>query len=113
MDLKDFVAATLIEVVEGIKEAQSGDHGQNVSPSMVGNHTFPGDSGLVSNARVTSTIVKFDVAVTAESSDAAKGSSGIKIAVLNIGVEGAVSTKNTSVSRIQFSVPIVLPHRRP
>jgi hypothetical protein len=59
------------------------------------------------------TVVKFDVAVTAETSDTAKGGGGVKIAVMSVAVpaSGDVETasKNVAVTRIQFSVPISLP----
>ena len=57
--------------------------------------------------------MKFDVAVTAESSDAAKVEGGFKVAVLGIGTSAGAdlgtASKNVAVTRIQIEVPVLLP----
>lgn len=53
--------------------------------------------------------VEFDVAVTATQSDQAQGGIGLVAGVFGAGVKGKTGSENSQVSRIKFTVPIVLP----
>jgi len=100
MELKDFIKNTLVEIVNGVKEAQEATKalGATVSPEIDGQAT------TVSAENVRS--VEFNVAVTA--TDEANAGAGIKVAsIFNVG--GGVKEINTSVSTISFKIPIVLP----
>jgi hypothetical protein len=74
---------------------------------------FPESSGAVPLHNGSLTFVKFDIAVTAESADTTRGGGGFKVAVMSIGAsaggEAASSEKTTAITRIQFTVPVVLP----
>lgn len=114
MDLKEFVTATLRDVLEGIQEAKKLESvGKHVSPTAIGSHEFPRDSGVSNSSRYISTAIKFDVAVTAEQNNDVNGKLGMKVAVMGIGFEAGAGekqgTRNSAVSRIQFSVPIMMP----
>lgn len=110
MELREFVTTALSDLLHGIRDAQATPEiGALVSPQSVRGVIVPIDSGVVQQPEGYTTVIKFDVAVTAETTDSAKGGGGIKIAVMNVGAEGQVASRNATVSRIQFSVPIVLP----
>jgi len=103
MELKDFIAATLLQIIEGVRTAQSGTDGANVNASMsgadFGGHLINvGDFG-------TATRVDFEVNVSAETS----GGAGAKLVVMGIGASGGASHKAGSENRISFSVPVRLP----
>ena len=57
--------------------------------------------------------VNFDVAVTASETDGTKGGGGIKVAqILHGGIETSKSTENQSISRVRFSLPLVLDDKK-
>jgi hypothetical protein len=115
MELKEFVTNTLVSIVSGIKAAQeTGDVGGCIAPSRIGHHQFPKDSGVSHDELIVSTAVKFDVAVTVETTKAGKGGASARISVLPIGLDvgGTISRTNTDVSRLQFSVPLVMPDNK-
>lgn len=110
VELKQFITETLRDIVEGIQEAQAIEGvGGLIAPKGIGGHTFSPESGVYHQAQIVSTVVKFNVAVTAETADAAKGHGGIKILAFGGGIEGQVSSKESAVSHIQFPVPLVMP----
>jgi hypothetical protein len=113
VELKEFVKQTLLDILKGVAETQQDTAvGKAVVPGQIGDAKHPG-SGVSTVLRQGALIsVSFDVAVTAETSDAAKGGGGFKVAVLGMGAsaggELGSTTKNVAVTRIQFSVPVLL-----
>jgi hypothetical protein len=53
--------------------------------------------------------VDFDVAVTTDYKDEAKGGIGLKVFGIGIEAGGAAAEGGATVSRIKFQVPIILP----
>jgi hypothetical protein len=110
MQLKQFIENALIEIIQGIKAAQDKPGvGGYIAPDGAGGHEFPSDSGVLNSQRIISTVVKFDVAVTAESQIDGGAGAKLRIAVVEANFGGSGSSKNIQVSRIQFSVPMVMP----
>jgi len=103
MELKDFIAETLAQIIEGVKAAQSGEDGANVNAAM-GGAPFGGHLVNVGQYGVA-TRVDFDVSITAET----KGGAGAKLSVFGVGAEGAAGHTAGSANRISFSVPLRLP----
>lgn len=113
MDLDEFVESVLVKVLKGITSAQKAeDVGAFVVPGGDGGHEYPKNARCSSSARLKSTIIDFDVAVTVESGDKATGGGGLRIAGIGAKLEGEISSKDTKVSRIQFGVPIMLPENQ-
>jgi aromatic ring-opening dioxygenase LigB subunit len=121
MELKDFISSTIEEISRGILTAgeQLKDTNAIVSP-----HDFKINSqssqafgrtinpNLVDHVEGGTRVVQkvdFDIAVTIDEAD--KTNAGAKISVLSIGIGAGVETasKTGSISRIQFSVPVVFP----
>ena len=102
MQLREFIKASLLDVMGGIKDAQSEWHA-----STQGNGAINPAWGGVDEKHARE--VAFDIAVTVEAGSEGKGSAGIK--VWGLGVDGALSDtkKNSSVSRIQFAVSYIAP----
>ncbi len=110
MELDEFVNSVLVSILSGVKRAQTdATVGAYVVPGADGGHQYPNNARVAYNARIKSTIVDFDVAVTVESSGVSGGSGGLKIAGIGAGFKGESTTKDARVSRIQFGVPIMLP----
>ena len=111
--LKDFVKDTLSQISDGVSafEAES-DAKARVEAGIKGN--LAGDAAASAGllylgaGKGFATVVKFDVAVTTEETEAAHGSAGIKVIPFNIGGGLDASTANTSVSRVQFNLPLSL-----
>lgn len=123
MDLKNFVAQTLIQIVEGVAEAKSHIEalgvGAAVNPELT-HHAGP------DHARATD--VEFDVAVTVAQAEKDKeghqvgGSAGGVLAVVSLRAsaqttgEGVREQREEAVSRVKFSVKLGQPgkvERRP
>lgn len=113
MELKTFIKQSLIEIVEAVSEAGKtvAEHGARLNPNAEG---WADDySGHVNPADLQQ--VDFEVAVTAEDTTGIDGKAGIKVFSFEIGGGGSHQAAVGSVSKIRFSVPILLPHskRRP
>ena len=54
-------------------------------------------------------LIRFDVALTVSGEESAKAGIGVFSAVMNAGAAAETTSANASVSRVQFSVPIILP----
>jgi hypothetical protein len=109
MKLSEFVQEVLTEIISGIRAAQSIDGGAFVVPSGDGGHDYAKHPRVSSSARLKSTIVDFDIALTVEDSSKGGGGGALKVFGMGANVQGEVSSKDTTVSRIQFAVPLLLP----
>src|SRR4051812_18609400 len=105
--LQEFVRETLREIVQGIKEAQAlPEIGGQIAPDQIGGMKFPPDSGVVYEALILATTVKFDVAVTAESKREGGAGGGLQIGVFSAKAEGKLGATDSTHHRIAFAVPI-------
>jgi len=110
MELNEFVKTVLSQIVSGIRKAQEiKGVGAFIVPSGIGSHDYAAHPRVSIKARISSTIVDFDIAVTAEEGKSASGGGGLKVAGIGAKIEGGSSSKDVRVSRIQFAVPILLP----
>ncbi len=111
MDIKDFVENTLVQIVEGINNANEKlkDQGAKITSKDV--RALREGTTLNSRTGDLVNLIDFDVAVTVNEKDTADGGAGIKIAGINIGGKLQNETSNQSISRIKFSIPLSLtPH---
>jgi hypothetical protein len=110
MDLKTFIAETLKQVIDGVRDAQAHakDTGalinaaKKVTTLSTGQVRETDDPERLQN-------VEFDVAVSAEEGKQRKGGLGIVVGPVAIGGHGQASTTTQSVSRVKFAVPLRLP----
>jgi hypothetical protein len=112
MDLKEFVAGSLTQIAEGIKQAQeaSTKSGAWINP-LSGQIPASPERPIVHvpNGRRYLHEVKFDVAVTVSDEQRADAGAGIQIFGAKLGAEGELKYQNAAVSRVQFSVPVIWP----
>jgi hypothetical protein len=101
IELKHFISQTLIEIVEGVVEAQTAvdKHGAKVSPLQAKIHGY--------EPRAES--VAFDIEVTTADSTTSKKGMGVFVAPIAVGTQGVTDAQRTSVGRIQFHVWVQLP----
>ena len=116
MELKEFISQSLVQIIEGVKDAQSKVNSQTakINPEMQrilnessgGYAAFGWAKGGGPNPVF---LVDFDVAVTAEEGKNTKGGVGVVAGVFALGTQGQSQKANSAISRIQFKVPLLLP----
>lgn len=104
MQLKEFIATTLVEIQQGVQQAiercgESQTAGV-INPVWPALHT-PVERGIRE--------VSFDIAVTVSEGKTGERAGGIKVAGIGIGGMLSGTKENNSISRIQFAIPIVPP----
>lgn len=117
MNLQEFVTQTLVQIAAGIKEADAPLKavGAIVNPRHVqGAHADKSNVyGYIAQKqeflRAIHT-VEFDVAVTATEDKQTKGGIGVVVGAIALGSQGRSGESNTSVSRLQFRIPVALPN---
>lgn len=112
MQLREFIKTVMTEIVDGVRDAQDQNGGAFLVPAGDGGHKYADHPRFAASARLKSTIVDFDVAITAEDADKVEGGAGIKVLAIQFGAIGESSSKDTTVSRIQFAVPLLLPESK-
>jgi hypothetical protein len=113
VDLREFVRQTILDVLNGIADAQKDPEvGNRVAPKIVGNTKVDPSFGVASHDRSMWSVMKFDVAITAqtakEGGGGAKASAKANIHVVafegSLGGDAKLTNKNETVSRIQFPI---------
>jgi hypothetical protein len=110
MDLKDFIKETISAIADATEELQAEylDAGLIVNPPTDSNGTdvYETNSKVHTYRRIKE--IEFDVAVSAESNTKGGGAAGLR--VLSVELKGGAEHARSSetVSRVQFSIPIVL-----
>ncbi len=113
MDLKEFVSETLLSIINGVNDAQekSKELGAFINPGgLMRNTSNVSDNSVWDNSTNNyAQPVTFDVAITAE--DTAQAGAKVKVlsGILGGDIGGEKGNKNVVASRIQFTVPILLP----
>lgn len=110
MELRDFVAETIKQVIDGVVTAQQYAAEKNcvVNPQL-GFHT---QNETLMIDRATSQPVQsisFDVAVTAAEGSKTQGGIAVFAGAFGLASKGQSDRSNETVNRIQFSVPVSLP----
>ena len=109
MELKDFIKTALTDITDAIKELQDGlQNGAIVSPSMPHANTTIVDPVNININRPISKI-DFDVAITVGNADKVGGNGKIGIHILSAKIDNENVAHSENVSRMTFSIPIVLP----
>jgi len=111
MELKDFVAESLKQIIDGVNEvkAYADDNGAVVNPRRWAWNSTNVQAKYDRKTGAAIETIEFDVAVTAIEGTQTKGGVGVFMGAVGLGSQGQSENQNTSVSRLRFSVPIVLP----
>jgi hypothetical protein len=108
MELKDFIRTTLREIIDGVAEAQKEARGKgaNINPMGVG---FTRNSQWNYSTGAEPQAVSFDVALTESKGTGTEGGVGVFLGGIGLGSKGRTEAESVSLTRIQFSVPVILP----
>lgn len=111
MKLEDFIAESLIQIVNGVRRAQKDlkGTGARVSPQMrmtLKEHTI-GNAEMDGGQPVSN--VEFDVLVTATEGKGSKGGVGVVVGIVGLGTQAQSDAKQGQESRLKFKIPILLP----
>ena len=112
MELNEFVENALTQLIEGVHAAQdkAKEVGGEINPHINdGNQT---KLGFLNASGRSAAIVNFDVALTASEGTGTNAGISVLGGAINLGAGGQSSNENSVVSRIQFSVPVVMPSGR-
>ncbi len=113
MELRDFVKETLVQIAEGVSEAQerADSLGAHVNPRLTRSSNYASQQGFLNSESGAAQVVGFDVALTVTEGTGTKGGIGIFAGAVSLGSSGQSSAENSSVSRVKFSVPLALPSK--
>ncbi len=109
VDIQEFVGESLRQIVAGVKRAQQEAQplGARVNPSGLRAHLNQGE-GYDELGRISRT-VEFDIAVTVEHAKRGEAEGRLRLAVVGIGAHVGKELRDTTISRVRFSVPVLFP----
>ncbi|MDR5907587.1 hypothetical protein [Franzmannia qiaohouensis] len=108
MELKDFVKATLEQIVEGASLAQETikERGGIVNPTSM---YFQKDGSWNNYQHAMPQEVVFDVGLTSTDNRGSSEGIGVFLGSISLGKKNDAAVENVAVSKVKFSVPLVLP----
>ena len=103
MELKDFVKETLLQITQGIKEAQEAteEYGSVINPSSY-NSGENYNHATIKNKKYPIQDVEFEVALTASTEEGNKSGIGVAFGAFAIGGNKNSGEKNVSVTNINL-----------
>lgn len=113
MDVREFVANTILQIVQGVADTQDQAQALKASVNPAIQNQAKGEQAAIlgyTAAAQAIYLVEFDIAVTVGNELGAEGGGRLQVASLvNIGGKAKSTDKSESTSRVRFSVPIALP----
>lgn len=115
MELKEFITETLSQIIDGVSEVQEKYKDRNIlicPDDIQGNDSnlYIDDedkySGYTKMTRVQS--IDMDIAISVTEKDGKKAGIGVA-QFIKAGISSENAQQNESISKIKFSIPIVLP----
>jgi hypothetical protein len=108
VELKDFVRATLEQIVEGTAAAQEAiqEKGGLVNPANV---QYRKDGAWNSYEDAVPQDVVFDVALTATDKRGSSEGIGVFLGSISLGKKNEAGIEHVAITKVRFSVPLVLP----
>lgn len=110
MKLDDFVSETLKQIIRGVVAAQEFGNSQNakINPATARFHSSTEGLSYCGDTGVPLQHVEFDVAVTVTEENIATDGGGT-VGSISVSPNSSSTSQNSSISRIKFEVPILLP----
>lgn len=117
MELKDFISQSLEQIARGIEDAGKSleDSSAIVCPEKVVDVSSDKKYGAFQrkNGDYSSVSeIKFNVAVTVSEGTESKAGIGIAIGTIGIGTQGKSENENSSMSKLSFTILMVLPNTK-
>lgn len=112
MDLKDFVSGTLIQITEGVKDAQEKckSMGGLINPMLKVSNNYNGDKYSHDDSDYPATKVYFKVGLTESDCKGNKSGIGVFLGHVSIGNESNKGVETQSVTSVEFAVTAVFPY---
>jgi hypothetical protein len=110
MELKEFVSQSLVQLFEGVRQAQAKtkEIGGSVATKIVApKRDSQAVIGFNHNDPVI--LVDFDVSINTVDITNSKAGLGLFVAAFGGGAQAGSESSNNQLSRLRFSVPVVLP----
>ncbi len=116
MQLEEFVAESLSQVMRGVKAAMDAakETGAQINPKLLPRDSKGGGGPLTGFGGEPLMVerVEFDVAVTVREGTESKAGIGVVSGIFGAGAKGSSAAESGSVTRIKFTVPLVWPTQR-
>lgn len=111
MELKDFIKSTITQIKESVEELnEEFEEGKAVVNPLFAES--PNRSMIRANgANITD--IDFDLSLSVTETDGKEGKIGIMSSIIGMGASSKSDNQNISINRIQFTIPVMLPHKRP
>ena len=116
MELKDFIAQTLTQIVEGVRSAQEptkkldgiinptmNDFSDNPNLGHIGTRGYSNDQRVIFP-------VQFDVSLSTEQAKTKGGEAGLRVSVFSAGGKKQTKSTESQVAQVKFVVPVLLPY---
>ncbi len=102
MDLQEFIKVSLTQIVAGVKDAQEATQAVD---GLIVQKAGARRGGALGDLQG----IAFDVAVTVSDATQSKAGGGLVVFGVGLGGQRAKDMAHSSVSRIRFTVPVILP----
>ena len=110
MELKDFVAETLKQIVEGITIAQTDVGGKGATVNPIGIIALDGGLSIVTESkRYTVQMVDFDISLVEIESGQTRAGIGVFFGNVGAGTQAKVEAGSSATNRVKFSIPMMFP----
>jgi len=108
VELKDFIQATLEQIVEGVSNAKDNieKRGAIINPTGV---TFKKDGQYNCYDHAMPQEVAFDVGLTSMDKKGSSEGIGVFLGSISMGKKNDTGVESVAVTRVKFTVPLVLP----
>lgn len=108
MELKEFIKETITQIVEGVVEAQTtiSKHGAEINPKKV-QFKEAGQYNYYNSGKPQ--MVDFDVGLTTMNKAGSAEGIGVFLGSISLGKKNNEGVEHTAVTKIRFSLPVVLP----
>ncbi len=111
MDIKEFVSKTLVQITEGVIEAQEKAKGVNPVIWAQSDGASKGKNYATSSNSIAQ-FIDFDIALVTEVSENKDTGGSIKVAGISLGREEEVKNQESITSRVKFQVLVEFPQVR-
>lgn len=113
MELKTFIKSAITQIVESVEELNNEIQIENVYINPC-SHYKDFDKTIVKGEYFYNlSEINFDLTVSA-ADNAEKGAKvGVVASVVGLGASTKAGTQNSSVSKLQFTIPVMLPSKNP
>jgi len=108
MELNQFIQNTLKQIIEGVAESQAyaQEKGAIINPSTV---KFFKDGKNNSYRHAMPQDVQFDVGLTSTTTEGSKEGIGVFLGAIKLGKDNQENSQVSAVTKVKFTVPLILP----